>query len=222
MAEDRACPTAAAARYLGIAGRVPPDVASRIRDLYRTLKTTATPRSAWKIFGVEVKGGSVIVDGAFSLDGKSLTMLLRGSAKAVLMAVTLGAAVDKQINRLQAAAMDDAVILDACASAETEAFCDRVEGEVAATLGKGNFLTMRYSPGYGDVPLTESEKIISALGAGKSLGLTTTKSGMLFPTKSITAIIGITDKKQAREGQCAQCGIKASCLYKKRGDICGL
>lgn len=208
---------------LGVGGEPSAELISRISALYSDLKTAETPRSAWKIFDVETgPGASVTFDGAFSLAGDSLTSLLSDSKKAVLMAVTLGAAVDRQLSRLQASAMDDAVIFDACASAEVEAFCDRVEGEIAESLESGAFLTMRFSPGYGDVPLRESEKILSALGAQKSLGLTVTKSGMLFPTKSITAVTGITDSKQNRARPCSLCGMGDDCTFKKRGDTCGL
>lgn len=199
------------------------ELVSRISELYFDLKTVETPRSVWKIFDVESSlGAPVTFDGAFSLEGASLASLLRDSKKAVLMAVTLGASIDRQLSRLQAAAMDDAVIFDACASAEVEAFCDRVEGEIVENLDSSSFLTMRFSPGYGDVPLGESEKILSALAAQKSLGLTVTKSGMLFPTKSITAVTGITGSKQNRARPCSLCGMGDDCIFKKRGDTCGL
>lgn len=208
---------------LGVTGEPSVELLSRISELYSDLKTMGTPRSVWKIFDVEASlGASVTFDGAFSLEGASLASLLCDSKKAVLMAVTLGASIDRQLSRLQAAAMDDAVIFDACASAEVEAFCDRVECEIAKSLDSSSFLTMRFSPGYGDVPLGESEKILSALAAQKSLGLTVTKSGMLFPTKSITAVTGITVSKQNRARPCSLCGMGDDCIFKKRGDTCGL
>lgn len=208
---------------LGVGGEPPAELVSRISALYSDLKNVETPRSAWKTFDVETGSGtSVTFDGAFSLEGGSLASLLCDSKRAVLVAVTLGASIDRHLCRLQAVAMDDAVIFDACASAEIEAFCDRVEGEIAENLDGGSFLTMRFSPGYGDVPLGESEKIISALGAQKSLGLTVTKSGMLFPTKSITAVTGITGSKQNRARLCSLCGMGDDCTFKKRGDTCGL
>lgn len=210
-------------RLLGVAGEPSVELISRISELYSDLKTVETPRSVWKIFDVETSLGThVTFGGAFSLEGASLASLLRDSKKAVLTAVTLGASIDRQLSRLQATAMDDAVIFDACASAEVEAFCDRIEGEIAENLDCGSFLTMRFSPGYGDVPLGESEKILSALAAQKSLGLTVTKSGMLFPTKSITAVTGITGSKQNRARPCYLCGMGDDCIFKKRGDTCGI
>lgn len=212
-----------ALRFLGVVGEPPAELLSTINVLYSDLKTIATPRSAWKIFTLEANNGApVTFDGAFSIEGNSLAALLRDSNRAVLMAVTLGAAVDRHISRLQATAMDDAVIFYACASAEVDAFCDRAEGEIAENLDSGSFLTMRFSPGYGDVPLGESEKILSALGAQKSLGMTVTKSGMLFPTKSVTAVAGIAAVKQNRARLCSHCGMNGDCIFQKRGDICGL
>lgn len=222
MADISAAILSEAARLLGVSGEIPPELAGRVSELYSELRATEVPRNIWRIFNIDIESDSIIFDGAFSIEGNDLVALLRGSGKAVLMAATLGVPVDRLINRLQATAMDDAVIVDACASAEIDAFCDRVEGEILEALGGECFFTMRFSPGYGDVPLTESGKIISALGAHKAIGLTTTKAGMLFPIKSVTAIIGITNKKQDRIRRCSQCGISATCRYKKRGDTCGL
>lgn len=222
MAEAADAVFSETARLLGIGAEVPPLLAEQIRGLRRTLNAAAEPRRVWGIFDIRAGADSVTFDGAFSIKGKKLAGLLRGSPKAALMAVTLGASVDRLINRLQATAMDEAVIADACASAETEALCDRVEGEIMEAIGGGVFLTMRYSPGYGDTPPEESEKIIAALNASRVIGLTTTKSGMLCPIKSITAVTGLSGVRRDRGRSCRQCGLSGTCLFKKRGDTCGV
>lgn len=210
------------ARLLGVSGEVPPALTGRISEIYAALKAAEVPRSVWRIFSIKTDSASVMFDETFPINGTGLATLLHGCDKAALMAATLGMPVDRLINRLQATAMDDAVIMDACASVEIEAFCDRIEGGIAAALGEEFFFTMRFSPGYGDVSILESEKIIAALGAQKAIGLSTTKSGMLFPIKSITAIVGITNQKQNRSRSCSLCGMNETCQYKKRGDTCGL
>ena len=211
-----------AARFLGIKNNIPPQLEERINELYNILTETATPRSVWRIFQIEAGEVSVTFDDAFSIQGKDLAQILRGCQRAVLLAATLGSSVDKLIGRLQATAMDDAVILNACATAEIEALCRRAEGEILRAIGKDSFLTMRYSPGYGDVPLAESEKIITALCAQKQVGLTLTRTNILVPLKSVTAVIGINKDKREEGGECPGCGLQDSCPFRKRGESCGL
>lgn len=211
-----------AARFLGAGEDVSAEIETQIRDAYERLKNVETPRGTWRFFDIEVNPASVSFGGAFCIEGKSLAELLRGCPRAVLMAITLGQPVDRLINRLQATSMSEAVALDACASVNADLFCDRVENEIIRSLGAGEFLTMRYSPGYGDIPLSESAKILAALDAYKKIGLSATFSGMLIPIKSITAVIGVTHKKSDRQRDCSQCGASDSCLYKKRGDPCGV
>lgn len=52
-------------------------------------------------------------------------------------------------------------------------------------------ITFRYSPGYGDLPLDVQSSFLRALDAQKKIGLTVSENNLLFPRKSVTAIIGI-------------------------------
>ena len=54
------------------------------------------------------------------------------------------------------------------------------------------YLTDRFSPGYGDMPLAQSGQICEVLNAGRSIGLTVSQSGILMPRKSVTAVLGIS------------------------------
>ena len=118
--------------------------------------------------------------------------------------------------------MLDAVILDACASVLIDKVCDEAESGIIETLKENEFLTMRFSPGYGDVPLETSSDLIDILQATKRIGLSLTKSHMLVPTKSVTAIIGISSQKENRQKSCGACNLVKTCAYRKRGEQCGL
>lgn len=211
-----------AARWLSPGGGISPELEAQIREAYEKLKGVETPRWVWDFFDIETNRASVSFGGAFCIEGQDLAGLLKGCRRAVLMAVTLGPSVDRLINRLQATSMSEAVVLDACASTAADMFCDQAENEAARRLSCGEFLTMRFSPGYGDVPLSESAKILEALDTRKRIGLSATASGMLLPIKSITAVIGIANEKRDRTRDCSLCGANGRCHYKKRGDSCGV
>ena len=118
--------------------------------------------------------------------------------------------------------MLEAMILDSCASVLIDKVCDDAEQEIMQTLRENEYLTMRFSPGYGDVPLEISSEILDILSAQKRIGLTLTKTHMLLPTKSITALIGISNQKENRQKSCGHCNLVKTCYYRRRGERCGL
>lgn len=210
-----------AAILLGIPeDKMTPAMLSRIGEQYRRIKEASVPKSVFAFFDIEVIDSNILFDNNFYIHGRDLADVCRGCKKAALLAATLGSAVDMLLRRSQTEDMSDAVILDACASAEIERVIELAEAGIRGLISPQEYLTMRFSPGYGDVPLKESHKIISALSADKKIGLKLTASDMLVPVKSVTAVIGISGIKTGRTKDCKLCAIRESCSYKKRGDSC--
>ena len=99
--------------------------------------------------------------------------------------------------------------------------CDAVEAELAGRFPE-RFLTDRFSPGYGDLPLDVQPEVCAALDASRRLGLYVTGSLLLNPMKSVTAVIGLSDRPQAaRIRGCAYCRLREDCPYRKGGTCCG-
>ena len=73
---------------------------------------------------------------------------------------------------------------------------DALEEEVKATLLEGESLSPRRSPGYGNMPLSFSGEIIAKLNATKILGVSLTASGLMVPSKSVTAICEIKREEE--------------------------
>ncbi|MDD4159433.1 MAG: vitamin B12 dependent-methionine synthase activation domain-containing protein [Synergistaceae bacterium] len=224
MAEDFNSPEIKeAAILLGIPeDKITSVLLSRIREQYMRIKRASVPRSVFAFFDIEVYASSILFDNTFYIRGRDLADVCRGCKKAALMAATLGSGIDILLRRAQTEDMSNAVILDACASAEIERVTDLAEGEIIKSALPEEYLRMRFSPGYGDVPLEESQKIISALNAERKIGLKLTGMNMLVPMKSVTAVIGISESKTRRGRNCALCNMKESCAYKKRGGSCGI
>jgi len=97
-------------------------------------------------------------------------------------------------------------------------FCTRKEQAlelIALAKEKGLYLRPRYSPGYGDFPLTYQKEILELLNAQRRIGLTRTESNMLVPTKSVTAIIGFTtEETSCHVAKCMTCQAK-NCPFRK-------
>lgn len=77
---------------------------------------------------------------------------------------------------------------------------------------------MRYSPGYGDLDLEIQPKLLKLLD-GEQIGITTNSSHLLLPQKSITALIGLSDRESDSQAQCDfncnLCKFK-ECVYNRK------
>lgn len=207
-----------ALRYLGVPAPAPAQLREQAERIALQLSAALQPRWTWRVFPLSP------VDGGFALSGAG-TVLTGGTARtmlaqchsAALLACTLGAQFDTLLRERQARDMAQAVILDACGSALVEAGCNEAEKEIAARL-PGEFLTDRFSPGYGDLPLALQPGLCALLDVRRRLGLTVTDSFLLNPGKSVTAIIGLSHTPQmARVRGCGYCSMRETCSVKKEG-----
>ena len=182
---------AEALRYLG-AGESPPeelrrDAAAVADKLTRTLR----PRYIYRVFSVSRAPEGVVLEGSgVTLPGGTARRMLEQCGQAVLLLCTLGAGFEAMLRAEQVRDMARAVILDACGSAWVEAGCDEAERELSARF-PGQYLTDRFSPGYGDLPLTIQPAVCAALDAWRRLGVQVTGSLLMNPAKSVTAVIEI-------------------------------
>ena len=194
-----------ALRYM----RVPPNAQNNelvrtVEDAFEKLERYITPRVVWGKFPVvHFDGGFKIAD--TDIYSRNLSRLISRCDFCILMAVTLGAEVDRQISLAQKIDMLDGIALDACASVMVDLFCDEVmKNEMAEILAPNEFLTSRFSPGYGDLKLSVVEDVITILNATKRIGLSFTKSFMMTPVKSVTAFTGIARRENYEEPEFLQ------------------
>ena len=153
--------------------------------------------------------------------GEDINNLLISSEKTILMAVTLGREIEMLTRKYSFSNLVRSVILDATASAGVESLANDINAELSK-IYKPMYLTDRFSPGYGDLPISVQKNFLNLLNAEKDLGITTTGSGIMVPRKSITAIIGISDTKQPhRRLGCESCRLFMECEFIKRGETCG-
>ena len=103
---------------------------------------------------------------------------------------------------------------------------DRFEKErTREYLARGLYLTDRFSPGYGDLPLTVQKDLCGVLDTRRTLGLTVNESMLLIPEKSVTAVMGICPAPQkhraaADKSGCAKCAAFENCVFRLQGRTC--
>ena len=219
-----------ALRYLGAGRNPPPELREQVSQAARKLTSALRPRWTWKMFRLtREKGKSAFClyesasepdCPALCLAGQSAETMLSSCQQAILLACTLGVEFDAMLRAAQARDMSDAVILDACASAWVEAGCGAAEREIAERFPK-LYLTDRFSPGYGDLPLSLQRDICAILDTPRRLGVHVTDSLLMNPAKSVTAVIGIADRPQmARIRGCGYCAMRETCPLRKGGQRC--
>lgn len=162
------------------------------------------------------------------LTGENIYSHLKNASKVAIIAATLGTNYDNKMRILQARSMTQSLIFDACGSEYIEKVCDSVQAEIRLLALKDSFtMTSRFSPGYGDFPLSQQAEILQLLNSSLKIGLTCTTSYIMLPRKSITAVIGFIPASKKHENNdksqtaCHICQFKLNCNLKKEGLHCG-
>lgn len=204
-------------RYLGLGGKEPDE---RTRELVESclaeLFQAADCRSFYRRFPLTVTEDGKLDLTCFQTDSRDLGKALKGCTEVVLFAATLGAGVDLLLRRYSRLLMSRAVILQACAAAMIESCCDQVCHRLRKELEEeGLYPRPRFSPGYGDFPLSCQAAVCRALEAEKRVGITLTEHFLMVPSKSVTAVIGIGQTPgSCRPEGCQSCK-KENCAYRR-------
>lgn len=203
-------------RYLGAKEQpIPESMQALLNRAQKELWRTATPRAATRRMPMEQMQPL--------LQGQDILLHLQGCNECLLFGVTLGSAVDVALRRALAMDMVYAVVLDAAASVLVEQVAEELEQELRTHIEQQNqFMTGRFSPGYGDWPIAIQPQFVQWLDGLRQAGLCTTSSCLLTPGKSITALCGIADHPvTGKLAGCKNCVLRDTCTKRKEGEFCG-
>lgn len=204
-------------RYLGLRGAEPDAAtAAQIEAAIAALEAAVEPREISRRFAIRrIDGDALEIDG-LRIDSRALSKNLSGCEEVFLMAATLGIAPDRLIARAQASGeMGRAMALQAAAAAMIETWCDAVNARLRDEAAReGLSLRPRFSPGYGDFPLACQPGIFQLLGVQKRIGVALTDSLLMIPTKSVTAVIGLSPDARPCPAGCDACG-RRECAYRR-------
>ena len=189
---------------------------AQIRDLCDLAVREVRPRMAERRFPLAPDGS--LAGTSMTPKGNDVRAILAPCREAVLLAATLGAESERLLLRMQAKDAAQALLLDAVLSAAIEAVLDAREEALRRELAaQGRYLTDRFSPGYGDMPLAQTREICEVLGAQRAIGLTVSAGGVMIPRKSVTAVMGVSDVPVARRpAGCEGCAARETCALRRR------
>lgn len=188
-----------------------------------------------------------LVGTSFVLEGRDISAHVAGAREVALMVATLGLESEALLHREAAISPLDGLLVDACASSLVEEAANALSALVTRhAAGRGLRAGRRFSPGYGDFPLSAQGAFLAAVGADKALGISATSADLLVPSKSITAVCGLCESVPAdpeaspsdaaatrqdaynadveasatTERNCKTCNLWGSCLLRAQGRTC--
>ena len=210
-------------RYMGCPPEgAAPALRAQVERCAALLVQSARPRWNYRVFDLFFEDGGVRLDGGLLLPGEDLRAHLAGCDRAAVFCATLGAEADLLIRRAEPRDALEMLAMDCCATAAVEDLCDGIEKHLHSLFPNCHF-PFRYSPGYGDLPLSLQGDLLRLLDAPRRVGLTATGHHILIPRKSVTAILGVSDTPVPNHSRsCLACPGSHSCQYRKSGGHCGI
>lgn len=191
-------------RYAGVRGSLsgtlaaqPPEL-SEIWTLLESCLKELSGKLHYRVccseFAIAHEGGELDLGFARTASA-DLKKNLKNCESIVLFGATVGIELDRLITKYSRVAPSRALLFQAIGAERIESLCDVFCQEIREQKAAlGQFVMPRFSPGYGDLPLSFQTEIFRVLACPKHIGLTLNSSLLMSPTKSVTAIVGVGRK----------------------------
>ena len=159
-----------------------------LRDCIKECKNIFSRKIAYRIFPIERQDDGLCI-GSLTIHSKSLEKNLSGCDRVILFAATAGIEIDRYIAKYARLSPSRSLMFHSIGAERIEALCDAFCRFL--TDNEGLEITQRFSPGYGDLPLSFQKDFLALLNAGNTVGIGLNDSMLLSPSKSVTAFAGI-------------------------------
>jgi len=186
-----------------------------IDEFLPLVKKAASPKGSFSFYELNKDNNSVYINGEI-LKSSSLFKNLRLCNGAIIFSLTLGTETDRLISKYSLARPSAALCINAIATAMIEEYARIFCEEIKDLFKKENlFLRPRFSPGYADFDLNNQSLFIKLTNASKLCGINLTDAFMMTPSKSVTAIMGVSKKDLlCISSGCEMCN-KKTCEYRR-------
>lgn len=203
-----------ALRYMGCSADVTPDIERLLAQSIREVRGVCTPAACYMRAPLRFAGNTLDF-GFMRVESRALFKNLQGCKEIFLFAATVGMGFERLLARKQLASPAGGLAVDAVGSAAIEGICNSVNGVLERQVApEGLFLRPRFSPGYGDFSIGFQKELSQLLDTPRKIGMALTDGMMMVPTKSVTAVVGISDRPcRLVRGGCALCE-KNDCPYR--------
>ncbi len=193
-----------------------------MKKLYEDSVKEALPACSYKVCYIRmpIKWEEDAIDLGFGkIHSKGLISNLSGCREVIIFASTVGIQMDRLIAKYGRVSPAKSLMMQAIGAERIESLCDLFNEEMNAELCREGFDTrVRYSPGYKDFSLDFQRGIFDILGCSTKIGLSLNDSMLMSPSKSVTAIIGISEefREKGTKNKCLLCN-KTDCQFRTGG-----
>ena len=152
------------------------------------------PMGIYRVLQVETRNQEEInfIGSSFKIQSRQVSKMLMHADPVILFMVTIGPHIEEKVKELfDEDEMARGVILDAIGSETTDAVADRMHHVIIKEMAQseGYTTTPRFSPGYGDWPVTVQKDFLKACG-GDRIGISVNDSFLMTPRNSVSAVLG--------------------------------
>jgi len=166
---------------------------NKVRTWKKKAKALLAPRLLYGIYKIDhIFKASVDINQDCRFKSPKLSKTLRPCKLVVCFIATVGTRIEKEINRLfKQNRLSEAFVLDAVGSASVENMVDQFQETIKDAMEEqGKTVTLRFSPGYCDWPVTEQKELFNLVDSD-SIGVELNDACLMTPRKSISGVFGI-------------------------------
>ena len=169
---------------------LPPEVQSSYRKTALQAYEICRPCGCWTVISAEIQPDGMVLDGNIFIPGSNFAARCAGVSLMWCGAVTVGREVLVQRDSQQQ--ISAGAVYDAVAGECADEAMDILQKQCTAELRRHGCTLMerRYSPGYGDMPLSVQKFFYERLNLSQ-LDIELTVNNFLIPEKSVTAFAGV-------------------------------
>ncbi len=148
----------------------------------------------------EVRENKVILDKSDSLiKGNQIAIILKNCTFCSIFVSTIGQEFENRISKMTIDDPTRAFYLEYVGNWMAEHMAETINNKISQEIVKAGFIPKkRYSPGYGDWPITSQQELLE-LAEAKRIGISLTESYLMIPRKSVSALIGWARKNNTSE-----------------------
>ncbi|MDL1958648.1 MAG: hypothetical protein LWX01_08795 [Deltaproteobacteria bacterium] len=195
-------------------------LSTKVESYSKRLDELLIPRLHYQIETINNIGKkSVSINGGTTFRSRKLTHALKDSDEIVCFVATVGSIIEDEIDGLMAQRrLSEAYVLDTMGSVAVENMVEQFhQCEEPLFLSENRSVTLRFSPGYCDWPLTDQKKLFGLFDS-EVTGVELLDSCLMQPRKSISGVFGLYHSSNSHSSlpynPCRHCK-KTDCIARR-------
>lgn len=183
-----------------------------VSEACTTALRLAAPKGVFQQGYYDAASHHILCSAPFKLKSEQIVPYLKQARILLMAAVTIGPAVEEEIDkRFLNQDVAGGIVLDSAAAVATGQLLDQLTHHINEICEpKGYKILWRVSPGTADWPIGQQMDLANAAGGGQ-IGLAVTAGGMLSPRKTLTALFGLVPTEEGCGGSCSSCSMSGCC-----------